>query len=229
VPATGSGCAAVDQRGLARPFGAGCDVGAYERAAPVALMTQAAPNVAGTVNPSAQATTAHFEYGTTTTYGSLTADINVPAGFEAVPVSAGLTGLAPSTTYHVRLVASNADGTGSSDDASFTTSAQGGGADVVAPVILSASVKPKTFRRRRGTTFRYKLSEKARVVFTIQRRKGKRYVKATRFSKASKAGANTRKFKTRKLKPGRYRATLFATDAADNRSKAKRLTFRIKR
>jgi hypothetical protein len=66
-------------------------------------------------------------------------------------------------------------------------------------------------------------------VFTIQRKKGKRYVKATRFSKASKAGANTRKFKTRKLKPSRYRATLVATDAAGNRSKAKRLTLRIKR
>jgi len=230
VPASGSGCATVDQRGLTRPFGAGCDIGAYERAMPVALITQAGPSAAGTVNPSAQATTAHFEYGTTTAYGSSTPDIGVPAGLEAVAVSAELAGLAPSATYHVRLVASNPDGTASSDDASFTTSAQGGGgADVVAPVIQSASVKPKTFHRRRGTTFRYKLSEAAKVVFTIQRKKGKRYVKATRFSKSSKAGANTRKFRTRRLKPGRYRATLVATDTAGNRSKAKRLSFRIKR
>ena len=116
-------------------------------------------------------------------------------------------------------------------DAAFTTGAQGGGGnvDTTAPVILSASVKPKTFKRRRGTTFRYKLSEAAKVAFTIQRKKGKRYVKAKKFSKASKAGANKRKLVTRKLKPGRYRATLVATDAANNRSKAKRLTFRIKR
>jgi hypothetical protein len=131
----------------------------------------------------------------------------------------------------VRLIATNADGTNASADATFTTTAQGGGAakDTTAPIILSASVKPKTFRRRRGTTFRYKLSEPAKVVFTIQRRKGKRYVKATRFSKASKAGANIRKFRTRKLRPGRYRATLVATDAAGNRSKARRVTFRVKR
>jgi CSLREA domain-containing protein len=225
------GCPATDQRGVVRPFGAACDIGAYERAAPIPLITQAAATVTGTVNPNARATTAHFEFGTTAQYGSSTPNIAVPAGVDAVPVSADLGALAPNTTYHVRLVASNADGASTSNDASFTTGAQGGGGggDTTAPVILSASVKPKSFKRKRGTTFRYKLSEAAKVAFTIQRKKGKRYVKATRFSKASKAGANTRKFKTRKLKPGRYRATLVATDAAGNHSKAKRLTFRIKR
>jgi hypothetical protein len=221
---------ANDQRGAARPGGAACDIGAYERAAPIPVITQAAATATGTVNPNARATTAHFEFGTTNAYGTSTPDIAVPAGVEAVPVNAGLNGLAANTTYHVRLVATNADGTAASSDASFTTGAQGGGgSDTTAPVILSASVKPKTFKRKRGTTFRYKLSEAAKVVFTIQRKKGKRYVKATTFSKTSKAGANTRKFKTRKLKPGRYRTTLVATDAAGNRSKAKRLTFRIKR
>jgi CSLREA domain-containing protein len=226
-----AGCTSTDQRGAIRPSGAGCETGAYELAAPVVLMTQAAPTVAGSVNPNARATTAHFEYGTTAAYGSSTPDVAVPAGVEAVAVSADLPGLAAGTTYHVRLVATNADGTSASDDASFTTSSQGGGggADVVAPVILSASVKPKTFKRRRGTTFRYKLSEAAKVVFTIQRKKGRRYVRTARFSKSSKAGANARKFKTRKLRPGRYRATLVATDAAGNRSKAKRLAFRVKR
>ena len=214
-----------------RPAGAGCDIGAYERAAPIPAITQAAATVTGTVNPNARATTAHFEYGTTAQYGSSTPDTAVPAGVEAVAVSADLPGLAAGTTYHVRLVATNADGTGTSTDASFTANAQGGGGggDTTAPVILSASVKPKTFRRKRGTTFRYRLSEAARVAFTIQRKKGKRYVKAKRLSKASKAGANKKKLVTRKLKPGRYRATLVATDAAGNRSKAKRLTFRIKR
>jgi hypothetical protein len=230
VPAAGAECAATDQRGLARPFGGACDIGAYERAAPTVALTQAAGTVVGTVNPNAQATSAHFEYGTTASYGSSTPAIDVPAGLTAVGVSADLPGLAPSTEYHVRLVAANPDGASVTDDATFTTSAQGGGnADTTAPVILSASVKPKTFKRKRGTTFRYKLSEAATVAFTIQRKKGKRYVKAKKFSKTSKAGANKRKLVTRKLKPGRYRATLVATDAAKNRSKAKRLTFRIKR
>jgi hypothetical protein len=231
VPAGGAGCTATDQRGAARPGGAGCDIGAYEIAPPALALGELGSTVHGTVDPNARSTTYHFEYGTTNAYGSSTAEGSLTAGVDAVAVSAVLDGLAPGTTYHVRLVATNADGTNASADATFTTTAQGGGAakDTTAPIILSASVKPKTFRRRRGTTFRYKLSEPAKVVFTIQRRKGKRYVKATRFSKASKAGANIWKFRTRKLRPGRYRATLVATDAAGIRSKARRVTFRVKR
>jgi hypothetical protein len=234
VPADAN-CAATDQRGATRPHGAGCEIGAYEIAPPQVAITDAAATVLGTVNPNARAATYHFDYGTGTAYGSSTQEGSLPAGIEPVAVSAALAGLAAGTTYHVRLVASNADGTTLGEDRTFMTSATGGGpgggpgADTTAPVILSASVKPKTLRRKRGTTFRYRLSEAANVAFTIQRKKGKRYVSATRFRKTSKAGANTRRFKTRKLKPGRYRATLVATDAAGNRSKAKRLTFRIKR
>jgi hypothetical protein len=197
-------------------------------------------------NPNARATTYHFEYGATTSYGSLTADASLPAGVDPLPVSAALDGLVAGTTYHVRLVATNADGTSVSDDGTFTQAGSGGGGgDTTAPAFLSASMKPKTFavnrkgareklvtaKVKRGTTFRYRLSEGARVVFTIQRRKGKRFVQARRFAKVSKAGANTKKFSgrigKRALKRGRYRATLIATDAAGNRSKAKRLTFRV--
>ena len=186
----------------------------------------------GTVNPNARAATYHFEYGTTEAYGSSTPDGSLPAGIDAVAVSATLDGLAPGITYHLRLVATNTDGTAASPDSTFTAGSQTGatgGGDTTAPVIVSASVKPKAFKRRRGTTCRYKLSEDANVTFTLQRRKGKRYLKGKRLTKASKAGANKKKFVTRKLKPGRYRATLVATDAARNRSKPKRLTFRIKR
>jgi hypothetical protein len=225
------GCPATDQRGVARPFGAACDVGAYERAAPAVAVIAAAPTTQGTVTPNGTSATYHFEFGTTTSYGSSTAEATA-GGVAPVAVSADLAGLAPNTTYHVRLVASNADGAAVSADATFTTAANPpppapSAGDTTAPVILSASVKPKKFKRRHGTTVRYKLSEKAGVVFTIQRKKGKSYVKAKKLSKASKKGANKRKLVTRKLKPGRYRVTLVATDAAKNRSKPKRLTFRI--
>jgi hypothetical protein len=187
------------------------------------------------VNPNARATTYHVEYGTTTAYGSPTPEGSLPPGIDPVAVSATLAGLVTGTTYHLRLVASNADGTTIGEDRTFTAGSTpgggpgGGAADTTAPVFLSASVRPKTFKRRRGTTFRYRLSEAARVAFTIQRKKGKRYVRAKRFTKQSKAGANTRKLATHKLKPGRYRATLVATDAAGNHSKSKRLLFRIVR
>jgi hypothetical protein len=75
----------------------------------------------GTINPNSTATTYHFEFGTTTAYGSVG-----PASAGAVGadhsdhvVSETISGLAPNTTYHYRVVAT--DGIG------FTTL----GADVV--------------------------------------------------------------------------------------------------
>jgi CSLREA domain-containing protein len=259
VPATGAGCAPTDQRLVLRPFGSGCDVGAYELAPPSLVVADAtgisldSATLQGTVNPNARASSYRFEYGPTTDYGSSTPQQDLPAGVDPVAVSAAITGLTPGTTYHVRLVGTNADGAAASADHTVTTASQpgggpgGGGGDTTAPAFLSASMKPKSFavnrkggretlvtaKVKRGTTFRYRLSEAARVVFTIQRRKGKRFVQAKRFAKQSKAAANSKKFSGRigkgTLKPGRYRATLVATDAAKNRSKPKRLTFRIVR
>jgi hypothetical protein len=104
----------------------------------------------------------------------------------------------------------------------------------------------------RGTTFHYTLSEAARVVFTIERptagrksgktcvrpthknrkkRKCTRYPLAGRFAVQSAAGPSSHHFSgrigTHKLKPGSYRVTLAATDAAGNRSALHRLTIKI--
>jgi len=75
----------------------------------------------GTVNPNGGATTARFEYGTTESYGNLTDPIAIPAGNSAVPVSAVLNNLTPNTTYHFRVVASNAGGTSTGADLTFFT------------------------------------------------------------------------------------------------------------
>jgi PKD repeat protein len=77
----------------------------------------------GNVNPSGLATTAHFEYGTSTNYGSSTPDQDLGSGSATLPVSAALTGLTSSTTYHYRVVATNSAGTSRGQDATFTTSA----------------------------------------------------------------------------------------------------------
>ena len=77
----------------------------------------------GTVTPNAPATTYHFEYGTTTAYGSSTQETALPAGADGVAVSVAVGGLAPATSYHVRLVATNVDGTNATgEDRTFTTS-----------------------------------------------------------------------------------------------------------
>jgi Cellulase (glycosyl hydrolase family 5) len=82
----------------------------------------------GTVNPEGAATSYHFEYGTTTAYGTSVPVPDGPAGSGTsdVPVSVAISGLAPSTAYHYRLVASNADAGAAGLDAMFTTSAGGG-------------------------------------------------------------------------------------------------------
>ena len=75
----------------------------------------------GAVTPNGQATTWYFEYGTSTSYGSRTAGQERRLGHDAVNVSSSLTRLRTATTYHYRLVATNASGTSVGADRSFST------------------------------------------------------------------------------------------------------------
>ena len=71
----------------------------------------------------APATTYRFEWGTTTSYDSPlpTPEPGVAAQSGDQPVQWSLSGLRPNTTYHYRVTATNATGTTSSDDRTFTT------------------------------------------------------------------------------------------------------------
>ncbi|HET7048429.1 MAG TPA: fibronectin type III domain-containing protein [Solirubrobacteraceae bacterium] len=82
----------------------------------------------GSVVPDGLATGAHFEYnldqqyfGATPTPIVSTDEVPVGSDFAAHPVSATVTGLVPNAIYHVRVVASNPDGTARSIDKTFTT------------------------------------------------------------------------------------------------------------
>ena len=76
----------------------------------------------GTVTPNGQAATWYFEYGTSTSYGTKTAARSAGSGTSSVRVSVSLTRLRTATTYHYRLVATNASGTIFGGDRSFSTS-----------------------------------------------------------------------------------------------------------
>lgn len=80
-------------------------------AAPPALVGSAVARLQGVLDPAGQQLEWLVEYGPTTAYGACTAPVALPAGATAGPVAATLTALAPSTTYHVRLIALAADGT----------------------------------------------------------------------------------------------------------------------
>ncbi len=78
--------------------------------------------VGATLNAEGNATTYSFEYGTSTSYGSTTTPtVMGAAAFEDETVSAALSGLRPSTTYHFRVLASNSAGTIQGPDETFTT------------------------------------------------------------------------------------------------------------
>ena len=123
----------VDQRGLARPQGLACDVGAYElqpvapaaTAAPTTGIGTAAATLNGMINSHGFQTSWHFDYGPTIAYGSSTPIQTLVSGTE--PVSVTIAGLLPSTTYHFTLIASTSGGTTETVDQTFTTAPGPGG------------------------------------------------------------------------------------------------------
>jgi hypothetical protein len=85
-------------------------------------ITQTTVKLHGSVKPNKQDTTWHFEIGTTTAYGTNTAESGpVPAGAGSTDVAADVPNLAPGTVYHYRLVATNASGSIPGKDRTFTT------------------------------------------------------------------------------------------------------------
>jgi CSLREA domain-containing protein len=129
----GAGCPPTDQRGVARPQGVGCDAGAYELAPPAISGAHAGASglagaaISASVNANLQDTSVLVRYGRTTDYGSTTASQDVGAGNTPALVTIPLAGLAPGSTYHTELVATNPDGTTRSGDLTFTTSSAGAG------------------------------------------------------------------------------------------------------
>jgi hypothetical protein len=104
---TGPGAAPVAVTGAASSFGPGGAV------------------LSGTINPGGRDTAFTFEYGTSLSFGSITAVDSLLAQGAVSSVSLPVGGLAPSTTYYYRLVATNALGTATGAISSFTTSAAG--------------------------------------------------------------------------------------------------------
>ena len=77
--------------------------------------------ITGSVNPNGSATTYQVQYGMSGAYGSATAPGSAGSGTTATPISVPIGGLAPDTTYHYRVTATNPSGTGDGTDATFTT------------------------------------------------------------------------------------------------------------
>lgn len=105
---------------------------ATTQAAPVVLpsattgtatnVTTNAATLNGSVNPNGAASGGFFQWGTSTSYGNTTLSQVLNSGTTSVAITADLTGLTAGTTYHFRVVATNANGgTSFGNDQSFTT------------------------------------------------------------------------------------------------------------
>jgi streptogramin lyase len=111
----------------------------FVNSAPIAATGAAAgtgptsASTSATVNPRGNDTSVVFDYGPTAAYGSTSAPIALPAGADGVALTGVLSGLVPSTTYHVRVRATNVEGSTAGGDTTFVTAAGDADGDGVAP------------------------------------------------------------------------------------------------
>ncbi|HEX4734766.1 MAG TPA: hypothetical protein VH247_10155 [Thermoleophilaceae bacterium] len=85
-------------------------------------ITQTSAKLNGTVKPNKEATTWHFELGTTTAYGTNTPEQGpIQPGAGNTNASFDVGSLQPGTAYHFRLVATNGSGSIPGKDKTFTT------------------------------------------------------------------------------------------------------------
>jgi len=187
------GCPSTDARGVMRPQGTACDIGAFELAPPSAT-TAPASGIGMTLatlqgsasNPDVLAGSVFFQWGTSTAYGSQTLAQSLTAGSSAQQLSAALSNLVPGVVYHFRAVATTPDGTSFGADKTFTTATNTTTAPVIANVAQShrswrEGNRLASFARKRraslGTTFYFTLNEQASVRFAFTQQAGGRRVK----------------------------------------------------
>jgi hypothetical protein len=160
------GCPASDARGVLRPAGAACDIGAFEVATPAAgtlaasTVTSISAQLDSTVtNPDIAAGTVFFQYGTTTAYGSQSSPQALGADTLGAPFNTIALGLAPETTYHFRIVVTNGVGTVTGVDQTFKTLPP-------APILSRLALKPASMRAQlgKGSSVSSKSSPRGTVV-----------------------------------------------------------------
>lgn len=165
---TGATAAALALLAIAVPAGAANpDPPAASTSAPDAVTLDAA-TLKGSVTPNGAATTYRFEYGTSDSYGLGTSERDAGSGTDPVAVSVPVAGLTSDTTYHVRLVATNAAGVTRTTDRTFRTTAPTRAAGVSTSsattvradsAVLRGALDPRgqstTYRFEYGTTKKY--------------------------------------------------------------------------
>jgi hypothetical protein len=110
----------------------------------VTNVTPTGATLGGGVNPNGAATTYLFQFGTTRLYEGKTGELAAGSGTKGKHVTIAVTGLAPATTYHYRLVARNSKGITFGKDRTFKTKRQ--------PLGVSLAATPNPIRSGQPTT-----------------------------------------------------------------------------
>ncbi len=98
--------------------------------------------LSGGVYPNGLGTTYYWQYGPTTAYGSQTQGVDIGTGPAPAMATVPVSGLAPGTTYHYRLVAQNSDGTTYGYDSQLTT--LGPPVNTVLPTVAGTALPGQT-------------------------------------------------------------------------------------
>jgi phosphodiesterase/alkaline phosphatase D-like protein len=173
---------------------------------PASTVRDTTATLNGSVNPLGQSTTAYFEYGTSTSYGTSTAVKTVGSGSNSSNVAIGVTGLKPGVTYHFRIVAKNGAGSSSGSDQSFTTTGPPGIATAAATSITSSTATLNASLDSRGHTTTWYFDYGTTTAYGT---------KSASHSQGSSAGSHTVSFAVGGLNPGTvYHYRLVASNSS---------------
>ena len=204
-------CPATDQRGVARPTGSVCDIGAYEVAPPVAGAASGvgavrasgrhAVTIVAVITPNAGQARVWVEYGRTQHYGQRSA-VHTVAGVTPANVSIRLSGLNLDAAYHYRIVVVSIDGKSQTGDRRLAMPILG--ALVLAPDPVRAAGS-----RGGGTTMSYTDARPALTTFAVQRLRHGKWVTLGEFRHRDRVGRNRvywgGRLSGRRVAPGAYR------------------------
>ncbi len=96
------------------------------------------------------------------------------------------------------------------------------------PRLTGLKLKPRSFKRGHAATIGYRDSAAARTTLTIERRKGRRWVKVLALKHHDRSGANKVMLNSKRLKAGAYRVVAVARDAGGSSNSAT-ASFTVKR
>jgi hypothetical protein len=196
----GTAGGAFDLDGKPRTLGSAPDMGAYEwvpskpqvTTGDVTSVSSSAALVPGSVDARGAETTFSVEYGVGG-YSASLAGGSVGSRTLPVGVAATLNGLAPATTYHYRVVATNSEGTTAGEDRTFTTAALPAATPTPTPTpqakVTVSLASNKKCMKTRSTSLRVKIATGgtiSAVEVYVNKKRVKRVTKAADLKKAIK-------------------------------------------